>query len=166
MRKRVKDPVVAVALFIVWFLVGGVSYAEENSSMPKAEVLALEENWIKAFNTLDYDLMASLYRHSPETTSFSPNSATLYRGWETIAQGLGEYFSAPQGTYSWTLEDEQVTLISGDTAIILGSHVVVDRPEGGEEMTGRHVFTRVVRKIDGQWLIVHEHESHIPRRQP
>jgi hypothetical protein len=54
-------------------------------------------------------------------------------------------------------------MLSDSMAIILGVHVVVDRPADGQEMTGRHVFTRVVQKIDGEWKIVHEHESHIPR---
>jgi uncharacterized protein (TIGR02246 family) len=170
MKKRVEAAVVVVALCIVSLLSGGTSYAGKDSSTPgmaseKAEVLEIEKNWIKAFNTLDYDLMASLYRHSPETTSFSPNSGTLYQGWDTIAEGLKQYFSSPQGTYSWTLNDEQVTMLSDDMAIILGNHVVVDRPENGQEMTGTHVFTRVVQKIEGEWQIVHEHESHIPRKQ-
>jgi uncharacterized protein (TIGR02246 family) len=163
MKKRVEASVVAIVLFAVLVFAVTMVYAEKDSSDPETDVLEVERSWIKAFNTLDFDLMASLYRHAPETTSFSPNSATLYRGWDTISKGFQKYFNAPQGTFSWTLNDEQVTMISGDMAIILGTHVVIDRPADGQEMTGRHLFTRVVQKIDGKWLIVHEHESHIPR---
>jgi ketosteroid isomerase-like protein len=110
--------------------------------------------------------MASLYHHAPETVSFSPNSALRFQGWDVIADGLKKYFDSAPGTYSWTMEDEAVTMLSGDVAVIHGFHVVVDRPADGKEMTGRHLFTRIVRKIDGRWRIVHEHESHIPRAMP
>jgi uncharacterized protein (TIGR02246 family) len=178
MKKRVEAGVVAVVLLIVSVFFMTTADADNDPSGPatasqvvpsgsgdalETAVLEVERNWIKAFNTLDFDLMASLYHHTPGTTSFSPNSAILYQGWDAISQGLEKYFDSPQGTFSWTLDDEQVTMLSGDMATILGTHVVIDRPADGQEMTGRHVFTRVVQKIDGKWLIVHEHESHIPR---
>lgn len=139
------------------------SFLAADNEPTESEVLNVEREWIQAFNTLDFDLMASLYHHAPETTSFSPNSASLYRGWDAIAEGLENYFNSPQGTYAWTLQDEKVSMLSDSMAIITGTHVVIDRPANGQEMTGKHVFTRLVRKIDGRWRIVHEHESHIPR---
>ena len=61
------------------------------------------------------------------------------------------------------MDNVNVVMLTADIAVITGIHVVIDRPEGKEPTTGRHVFSRVLQKIDGKWLIVHEHESHIPR---
>jgi uncharacterized protein (TIGR02246 family) len=166
MKKRIEAGGVAVVFLVVSVLSVTVAYAGEALSGPEAEVLEVERNWLKAFNTMDFDLMASVYHHGPETVSYSPNSATPFLGWDAIVDGLKAYFNAPPGTYSWTMEDEQVTMLSRDVAIIHGAHTVVDRPADGQEMTGKHLFTRVVQKIDGMWRIVHEHESHIPRAMP
>jgi uncharacterized protein (TIGR02246 family) len=166
MGKRIDAGIVAVVFLVVSVLFVTVAYAGEALSGPEAEVLEVERNWLTAFNTMDFDLMASVYHHGPETVSYSPNSETPFLGWDAIVDGLKGYFDAPPGTYSWTMDDEQVTMLSGDVAIIHGTHTVVDRPAGGQEMTGKHLFTRIVQKIGGRWLIVHEHESHIPRGMP
>jgi uncharacterized protein (TIGR02246 family) len=166
MKMRIEAGAVAVILLVVSVFFVTPAYAGAGASDPETEVLEVERNWLKAFNTLDFDLMASLYHHSPETVSFSPNSATRFQGWDVIADGFKKYFSSPPGTYAWTMDDERVTMLSGDVAIIHGIHVVVDRPADGQEMTGKHLFTRIVQKIDGGWRIVHEHESHIPRAMP
>lgn len=159
MKKKIKFWLSCVSILLVCFC---VTLSAEAASTEE-EVLQVETDWIKAFNTMDFELMSSLYRHSPETTSFSPNSSILYQGWETIESGLKEYFKSPVGTYSWTMDNVNVTVLKADIAVITGKHVVIDRPEGKEPMTGSHVFSRVLQKIDGKWLIVHEHESHIPR---
>ena len=134
-----------------------------NAASAEEEVLQVETNWIKAFNTMDFELMSSLYQNSPEITSFSPNSPVLSQGYSTITNGLKEYFKSPVGTYSWTMDNVNVAMLTSDVAVITGTHVVIDRPEGKEPMTGTHVFSRILQKIEGKWLIVHEHESHIPR---
>jgi|GEM_PF-1402596 len=122
------------------------------------EVLELEKNWIKAFNTVDYELASSLYWHSPKTTESAPD-VTFSQGYDAIIEGMKFYFASDSPHVSkWSLDNTQVIMLSDNAAIIIGFHDLLNVRENRKS---RHRFTRVVQKIDGKWLIVHNHESKV-----
>ena len=126
-----------------------------NAGSAEEEVLQVEKNWIKAFTALDFESMSSLYWKSPKATEFSPD--VFSQGYDTILGGMKEFFS-PESPHKskWSDDDEQVIMLSDNVAIIIGYHDLVNV---ADQSKSRHRFTRVVQKIGGKWLIVHNHES-------
>jgi uncharacterized protein (TIGR02246 family) len=126
------------------------------------EVLQVENNWIKAFNTMDFGLMSSLYWHSDKTSSFSPNDL-LYQGWDMITAMLKTNFQSPAGTLSWSLHNPQITMLPDNTAILTGYHILISTDQKTKAQTVDQLrVTRVLQKIDGKWLIIHDHGEGLP----
>jgi uncharacterized protein (TIGR02246 family) len=126
------------------------------------EVLQVMTNWVKAFNTNDYELMSSLWWHSPKTSHFGPfkSGALLTEGWDVKAEGWKSIFKQPIGTYANSLHHPQVMMLGDNVAIITGYNVAITNPPAVKEQTTALVrMTFVAQKIGGKWLLVHEHSS-------
>jgi hypothetical protein len=131
------------------------------------EVLQVMTNWFKAFNTNDYELMSSLWWHSPKTSSFSPwkSGAFLAEGWDRMAEDWKSTFKLPIGTFVNSLRHPQVMMLGDNAAIISGYNVATWNPPVVKEQASFLVRgTFVVQKIGGKWLIVHEHSSMVPEK--
>ena len=129
------------------------------------EVLQVVINQDKAMNTSDFELLSSLWWHSPKTSFFGPikKGSFLSQGWEAIAKLLKETLDVPAGTYNFHLRHPQVTMLGDNAAVITLYHVrVMTDPETKEKVIGTDRFTNVLQKIDGKWLIVHCHISDFP----
>jgi hypothetical protein len=129
-----------------------------NAASAEEEVLQVEINWVKAMNTSNYDLISTLYWRSPKITSFPPNSF-LYQGWDTLIADNFKRSSSGTPT-TWSLHHPQVMMLTDNVAVLTGYHRVVGIDPATKAETETHLrFTRVVQKIDGKWLIVHDHGS-------
>ena len=129
------------------------------------EVLQVAINQDKAMNTSDFELLSSLWWHSPKTSFFGPikKGAFLYQGWEAIGKLLKETLNVPEGTYNFTLHHPKVTMLGDNAAVTTTYHTSVRTdPETKEQTIGHDRFTMVLQKIDGKWLIVHNHISYLP----
>jgi uncharacterized protein (TIGR02246 family) len=129
------------------------------------EVLQVMTNWFKAFNTNDFELMSSLWWHSPKTSQFSPgiSGAFLAEGWDAIAEGEKSTSEQPVGSYQNSMRHPKVVMIGDNVAIITSYNVAITNPPAVKEQTVALVRgTFVVQKIGGKWLIVHEHSSVVP----
>ena len=129
------------------------------------EVLQVMTNWFKAFNTNNFELMSSLWWHSPKTSSFGPSKsgAFLGEGWDGMAEDLKSTYKQPIGTFANSLRHPQVMMLGDNVAIITGYNVAITNPPAVKEQTTALVRgTFVVQKINGKWLIVHEHSSVVP----
>ena len=136
-----------------------------NAASAEEEVLQVMTNWFKAYNTNNADLMASLYWNSPKLTAFCPDlsSAFLIQGWELNAAGWKPIEKDPIGTYVNKPSHIQVTMLTENVAIITGYNTETYTEPTTKAQSIYHVRgTFVVQKIDGKWLIVHEHSSVLP----
>jgi len=135
-----------------------------NAATPEEEVLQVVSNWVKAFNTNDFNLMSSLHWNSPMLTKFGPGKSEtfLFQG-EAILANWKSAFVDPVGTYANSLHHPQVTILGDNVAIITlyNSQTVTD-PRTKAQTVGLYRGTFVVQKINGKWLIVHEHASVLP----
>ena len=126
------------------------------------DVLRVATDFVKAWNTLDFDLLSSLYFHSPKTNEFGPSSYDpfLYQGWETLEKEWGIIFELPPGTIIISLHDLKATILKDDVAVVTAYHnFTYTNPETKEQSIQQHRITHVVQKINGKWLIVHHHAS-------
>jgi len=152
-----------VVLSICVALVFCVSLSTSAIASDQEDVLQVEANFLKALSTKDYDLMSSLYWHSPNTSCFAPgNPPLLIQGWD---ESLQQYWkSIETATITSTLFlHPSVTMLKDDVAVINGYEYLVDTDSTtNEESTSRIRVTRVVQKIGGKWLIVSDHGSMLP----
>jgi ketosteroid isomerase-like protein len=135
------------------------------AASPEEEVLQVIINQDNAMNTSDFELLSSLWWHSPKASFFGPikKGSFLSQGWEEIAKLLKETLDVPAGTYNFLLRHPQVTMLGDNAAVITLYHVRVRTdPETKEKAIGTDRFTNVLQKIDGKWLIVHCHISDFP----
>lgn len=145
-------------------LVFSLSFAQPaNAASAEEGVLQVMNNWIKAFNTNDTKLMASLHWISPSLSKFGPDkgSAFLTQG-ESVADWEST-FELPVGTFMNSSHNTQVTMLSDNIAIIaMYNNQTYTDPTTKEQTVGLYRGTFVVQKIGGKWLIVHEHSSVLP----
>lgn len=131
------------------------------------EIINVMKNFSKAFNTSDSELMLSLHWKSPKLSKFTPYQTTigafLAQGWETIENDWKGTLDQPEGTFVTTLNKPQVTFHEGDFAVVCGLLTMTINPPAVTETTTNTLRqTLVVYKVDGKWLIVHEHTSILP----
>jgi uncharacterized protein (TIGR02246 family) len=129
------------------------------------EVIQVATNWIKAFNNRDFELMSSLYWHSPKLSGFGPGKdmAFLDQGWESSEKSFKSMFALPEGTYMLTQYHPQATMLGDSAAVITQYFIgVVTDPNSKKQSVGQIRQTFVVQKMGGKWLIVHDHGSNFP----
>lgn len=153
------------ALIIIAAMALCLSVSQPAIASDEEDVLQVMTNWYKAFNTSDYELMASLHWDSSNLTKFGPWKAEpfLTEGWESIGADWKSGLDVPPGTYVNTMHHPQVTMLGNNVAIITCYNVqTYTDPTTKEQTVGQARGTFVVQKIGGKWLIVHEHSSLLP----
>lgn len=127
------------------------------------EALKAMANWYRAYNTSDFELMASLHWNSPKLTRFSPDVAFLMEGWENFGAYWESGLDSPPGTTMNTMHHPHVIMLGDDFAIITSYNTsVYTDPESKEQFVSQVRGTFLFQKIGGKWLIVHEHSSVLP----
>lgn len=117
---------------------------------PDAEVgaiTALLEQQDDAWNRGDIDAFMDGYRRSPDLRFASGGNVT--RGWDETNARYRRVYATPDLMGRLVTSDYEIVLVSPDAAIAHGAWLLEragDRPSG--------LYTLVLRKIDGQWLIV------------
>lgn len=129
------------------------------------EVLQVVTNWTKATNTANFELFSSLWWNSPKTSSFAPpkSLAFLTQGHEAIVNNLKDMFEYPEGTVNTSHHNTQVTMLGDNIAVITLYRIfTINPPMVTEQSVEQQRQTLVVQKIDGKWVIVHDHGSMLP----
>jgi ketosteroid isomerase-like protein len=107
-----------------------------------------------AWNRGDIDAFMEHYWKSEDLTFSSGGKTT--RGWQTTKDNYKRRYPTRDQMGKLTFDQLEVFPL-GDTAALLLGHWHLDRtnPVGGN-------FSLVFRKIDGAWVIVHDHTSRTP----
>ena len=106
----------------------------------------------EAWNRGDIDGFMNGYARSRSTTFVSED--TVRPGWETVRDRYRKKYSDRAKMGLLTFSDLEITLVSTDTAVVLGHWKLKrtqDRPHGR--------FTLIFRKTAAGWRIVHDHTS-------
>lgn len=108
-----------------------------------------------AWNSGDIDGFMAGYWQSPHLTFSSGDTVT--RGWTPTRDRYRAKYASPQLMGRLTFSELEITPLGRDHALVLGRwHLQRDEPIGG-------IFSLVMRKNHGRWLIIHDHTS---SRQP
>ena len=123
-------------------------------SQPSREVDAIRRVLVQqdqAWNRGDIDTFMSGYWNSPQL-SFS-SSGRVTKGWQQTKDNYHKRYPNRAAMGHLTFDDLEISIMKPGVALVLGRwHLDRDKPVGG-------AFSLVFRKINRQWLIVHDHTS-------
>lgn len=140
------------AAIIAW-LVSAASAAPETPS-PNAAVRAVLDTQVAAWNRGDLDGFMAGYWKNDKLTFFSGD--TITSGWQATYDRYRKRYQS-DGREMGRLEFRglEVEMAGTDAAFVRGRwHLTM---KDGKTPNG--LFTLLVRRIDGQWRIVHDHTS-------
>jgi uncharacterized protein (TIGR02246 family) len=131
---------------------------EENRSRsaPEAEVRKVVEDWASAVRKRD--LPAILRNHSTDILMFDVPPPFQSRGIDAYTKTWDLFFSCADDPTVFDIKEMQVTAGS-DVAFVAAAMKCAPREANGERVELDFRLTIGLRKVDGQWVIVHEHHS-------
>jgi ketosteroid isomerase-like protein len=121
--------------------------AAVSSAAEVGAITALLEQQDDAWNRGDIDGFMDGYWRSPELRFASGGNVT--RGWDETNARYRRVYATPDRMGRLVTSDYEIVILSSDAAIAHGAWALEragDRPSG--------LYTLVLRKIDGEWLIV------------
>jgi uncharacterized protein (TIGR02246 family) len=130
--------------------------AAENKAADEVQIRALIANKIEAVRARNVDRAVSNY--SPDVLSFDVVNPLRYFGADAIRKRLEQWFSSFQGSIGLEIRDLSISVGEALAFRHCLSHVSATTTDGRKlDMWWRE--TACYRKIEGQWLITHQHSS-------
>jgi uncharacterized protein (TIGR02246 family) len=154
MKRQVILLIIVTLVFCFYAVPSAIAASDEE------EIIQVQTNFMKAYAAKDFKAMASLYLHSSKTSTFNPgNQPLLCEGWEESLKNRWENTMASEtDDVTAYFHHPKVTMIKDDVAVITGyESVTYTNPTTKEATVNHNRVTRVVQKIEGKWLIVHDH---------
>jgi uncharacterized protein (TIGR02246 family) len=132
-------------------LIGGTFHVAA-SNEPATDIRAVLTAQAQAWNGGDIDAFMQHYWKSDELTFSSGGQTT--RGWQRTKENYQRRYPTREKMGQLTFFDLEITPLGDAAALVLGRWKLTrdESPVGGN-------FSLVLRKIDGQWLIIHDHTS-------
>jgi uncharacterized protein (TIGR02246 family) len=122
----------------------------------ETQIRALIHEWAAALRAKDIDRVMSHY--AANVVSFDLAPPLQYAGREALRQSLAEWFPTFQGPIGYEIHDVGITA-SDDVAFCRSLNRISGTRTGGEETDVWVRATLGCRRVDGTWLIAHEHAS-------
>jgi uncharacterized protein (TIGR02246 family) len=130
--------------------------AGDGRTTAEAEIRALIEAQAKAI--LAKDVEASVASYAPDVLLFDVVNALRSTGSEAARKRLAEWFAAFEGPIGYELRDLAITA-ADDVAFCHGLKRGRATTAGGQDLDMWWRSTICYRRIDGAWLVTHEHAS-------
>ena len=125
----------------------------DNVSAAEAEIQALTDHWTDAVQKKDFDAIMSHY--ADDVTAFDVPPPLEIEGADSVRQNMVNWLNMFEGPGEVKFKHMKIT--AGDDVAFLHTLTSVT-PKGA----GRESWVRVTvcyQKIDGKWLVTHEHAS-------
>ena len=127
------------------------SNQDEQSAIDSVEKILVAQ--VQCWNNRDLEGFMQTYWKSPKLT-FSAGGKTT-RGWQsTLQRYKSKYPPEKMGTLKF--DNLEVSILSKDVALVLGNWQLSSK-NNTESKQGN--FSLVLKKMDQQWKIVHDHSS-------
>lgn len=131
------------------------SYAKTDD---ERQIRQLMDHFAAAFRAKDVDTLMSLYEHSDKLVIFDVVPPLQYTGWDAYRKDFKGMFDRYNGRLTFDFNNLNITT-DGNMAYSDSIDHVTGTLQAGKKMDYNVRVTAVYRKIDGKWLIVHEHVS-------
>jgi uncharacterized protein (TIGR02246 family) len=133
-----------------------VCEGEKEEAMADAVVRQRVEDYAKAVRAKDIDGVMSLYAH--DIVSFDVEPPLRYAGAENKRRAWQAFFAAYTGPVSYDVRDLKATT-DGELAFVHSLNHVKGTLASGHVADLWVRWTACFRRIDGVWLVVHDHVS-------
>lgn len=129
-----------------------------NTQDPRTEqeIRELHERWFAACARKDLD--AAMAPIAPEIVSFEHSSPLEYTDIADLREECRQGFALQGEGFTWTVPDLQV-IVREDLAVAWGLNRMASTAADGTETVSWSRGTRVFRRTDGRWRMVHQHVS-------
>lgn len=131
----------------------------DTSARDQAEIKALEDRFMAAFRAKDVNAIMACYVPDDTLVVFDTSPPRQYTGAAAYRKDFQDFLSGVQGPLQATISDLEVTTGGGSVAYSHSIQHVAGTDKSGKktEMTVR--VTDAYKRVNGQWLISHEHVS-------
>jgi uncharacterized protein (TIGR02246 family) len=152
-----RNVVAAIVLCVLGGMAGVVpAKAQAGSAADKAAIHGLYKQFNDAFNKKDVNAIMAVF--APDVFVFDVVPPRQYVGWDAYKKDWVDVFASMPGPVTNQVVDLDVT-IDGSVAY---THYINDGTMTDKDGKQMHVVARstdVLRKKNGKWLIVQEHNS-------
>ena len=154
-----RHTIVTVIVVMTLLSVTGCTGASTKAADTTAEVHEVLDRWAKAFRAKDIDGIMAVYAAGDGVVAYDIVPPLQYRGKDAYRKNYVEFLDQYTGPIELELRDPHV-VAGNDVAFIYS----LERVSGTLKSNGQHsdLWIRAssgLRKIDGKWLIVHDHIS-------
>ncbi|HSF48810.1 MAG TPA: nuclear transport factor 2 family protein [Burkholderiales bacterium] len=122
----------------------------------ETQIRELIDDWGKALRAKDVDALMSHY--APDMLLFDLAPPLRYVGADAYRKSWEDWFATIQGSVGSEHRDLSITA-GEDVAFCHGLHRISGKKTNGEQFATWVRVTVCYRKIDGEWMVVHEHVS-------
>ncbi len=129
---------------------------QTNEPTDEAEIRSVIEKWVQAFHSKSVD--AAMALHAPGIVSFDIVPPLRYVGVDAYSKPFEAAFAAFEGAIDLELRDLSLT-VRDDIAFSFSLNRFVGTMTGGQKSDYWFRWTACFQKIDGKWLIMHDHTS-------
>ena len=144
-------------IFSVSSMLAQSKAAKSSGDRDKAQIEALFQQYVKAFNAKDTNAIMALYSPT-DLFVFDVVPPREFPSWDAYKKDFEGLFAAFPGPAENKLTDLSITT-SGTMAYAHNIQTAVFTAKDGSKLTLVVRVSDVLRKIKGKWLIVHEHVS-------
>jgi ketosteroid isomerase-like protein len=134
----------------------GETRVAENKAMDEVQIHQLIEDKLKAVRAKNID--GAMSNYAPDVLSFDVINPLQYSGADAIRKRLAEWFSSFQGSIGFEMRDLSITT-SADVAFCHSLNGVNGTKTDGTKLEMWWRSTVCYCKVDGVWMITHEHAS-------
>lgn len=130
--------------------------SEPNNAVDQREIRRLIADHVEAVRAKDVNALVSHY--GQDVRCFDVVNPLQSMGTEAIRKRLEEWFSSFQGSIGFEMRDLGIAT-GNDVAFCHGLSGISATTTSGTKINMWYRTTICFRKIDGHWIITHEHDS-------
>ena len=127
-----------------------------SEAIDQAQIVKLIDNWASAIRSKDVEEILSNY--SKNVSLFDVIEPLQYFGFDAVRKRATEWFSAFDGPLRYEMHDLRIAT-NGDVAFSHSLNYVSGTKTDGKKLDMWWRATVCYRKIGGQWMVAHEHNS-------
>jgi ketosteroid isomerase-like protein len=139
-------------------LLAGCERHQHNNSNSTAEIKALFDQWKTAFEAKDVNGVMSIYAPGATLVSYDIVPPLQFKGADAYRKDYGEFFGQFDGPLHVDVPDMHIEA-SHDVAFAYGLERMTGKLTNGTPVDMWMRYTEGLKRIDGQWRVVHEHIS-------
>ena len=153
-----KNTVIGLLAFLPMWLAPTSNGETEKVADNQTEIRALIDQWEKAFRAKDVNGVMAAYAPGNEVVAYDVIPPLQVTGKEAYRKNYEMFFSQYEGPLDFEMRDLKIVADKEIAFLYVLERVTGTLKKGGKSTLWVRV-TSGLRKIDGKWLIIHDHVS-------